>query len=481
MKRVFSTLVVFSLLVMVLSSCAQNNNANTNTTENAKEHVKSVTAINEVFADGQKVSAVAVEYDKNINNSKLSKSDYKVEAKTITKVYANNTAAKASKGVDGKYVIIELSTDYENPVTTAQSTPASQHSGNQPSNVSSPANGQNGGASQSSSGNASITPQDTKTHPGILLSVKNGGDGLSVSVTQVGNIITTDGKTYASSSEAMNNEKDINLVLDDYLKPDFNDANIKQRFKFNLYVPKDYDKNKSYPLVLFMEDEGSMNGKHAGSLTQGLGGVIWAEPSEQAKHECFVLVPSYMNPIVDNNFQTTSDLDITVDLIKYLETQYNIDKNRLYTTGQSMGCKASIALNLKYPDMFAASLLVAGQWDPKAMSALNKANMWIINSEGDEKSYPGMNACISSLEAAGAKISKATWNGQANAAEFASDVSKMTAEGNNIKYTVLKKGTVVPSGQADNADNNHTYTWRKAYTIEGLRDWLFTQVKSSTP
>jgi len=76
-----------------------------------------------------------------------------------------------------------------------------------------------------------------------------------------------------------------------------------------------------------------------------------------------------------------------------------------YTTGQSMRCNASIALNLKYPNMFAASLLVAGEWDSNAMSELTKANMWIINSEGDDKSYSGMNADIANIELLGAKIS----------------------------------------------------------------------------
>ena len=60
-----------------------------------------------------------------------------------------------------------------------------------------------------------------------------------------------------------------------------------------------------------------------------------------------------------------------------------------------------------------------------------------------------------------------------------SHVSKMIAEGNNIKYTVLAKGTVVPEGLPDDGRNNHIYTWRIAYTIEGLRDWLFTQVKTT--
>jgi len=172
-------------------------------------------------------------------------------------------------------------------------------------------------------------------------------------------------------------------------------------------------------------------------------------------------------------------LDATVELVKAVMSQYNVDKSRVYTTGQSMGCMASIEMLTRYPDLFAAALLVAGQWDAARMSALTKANMWAIVSEGDRKAFPGMNASMAALEAAGAKISRATWNGRTSAAELASDVSRMIAEGNNIKYTVLAKGTVVPEGLPDDARNNHIHTWPIAYAIEGLRDWLFTQSRSN--
>lgn len=88
-----------------------------------------------------------------------------------------------------------------------------------------------------------------------------------------------------------------------------------------------------------------------------------------------------------------------------------------------------------------------------------------------------MNAITATLEKEGAKISRAKWNGRLSATEFASEVSKMIAKGNDIKYTVLKKGTVVPAGMTDDGGSNHICTWRIAYTIEGVRDWLFAQKK----
>ena len=271
----------------------------------------------------------------------------------------------------------------------------------------------------------------------------------------------------------------VNLAVEDFQQLEFDDPKTGITLKYNLYVPRDYEASQSYPLVLFIHDAGVVSTDTRMTLLQGLGGVIWATPSEQAKHASFVLAPQYPRAIVNDNSEATQELEVTVDLIKSLATQYNLDQNRLYTTGQSMGCMASIALLIKYPDLFAAALLVAGQWDATKMSVLTRAKMWVVVAEGDRKAFPGMNASLASLEAAGAKISRATWNGQASAEEFAFEVKKMIAEGNDIKYTVLQKGTVVPAGLADNGGNNHVFTWPIVYAIEGPRDWLFSQSKIS--
>jgi len=395
------------------------------------KHIKSVTAITEVFGDGQKVTAVAVEYDKDIENSKVAKSTFSVNDRTITKVYTNTAAAKAAQGVNGKYAIIELSTADEGALT--------------------------------------FVPIFGKT-PEIA--------AAKVYVIQLGDIITVDGEKYTPDSNAVVNDKVINVVVDAFKQFEYKDPATGKNLKYNLFIPKNYDSSKSYPMVLFIHDAGVTSTETKATLIQGLGAVIWATPAEQEKRECFVLAPQYASATVNDSSETTEDLDITVNVIEFIESQYNIDKNRLYTTGQSMGCMSSIALNIKYPDLFAASLLVAGQWDPTMVAPLAKDKLWIVVSEGDVKAFPGMNAITATLEEAGAKISRATWNGQASAAEFAADVSKMIAEDTDIKYSVLKKGTVVPSGLKDDGGNNHRHTWQIAYTIEGVRAWLFAQGKS---
>lgn len=452
-KRISSILVVFSMLVMVmtLSPVFGNTNGATSSETNVKnKHIKSVTAITEVFGDGEKITAVAVEYDKNIVNSKLSTSAFSVNGRAITRVYANNAAAKASLGINGRYAIIELS-----PSDKATPTDAPQ------------------GPNFTRDKRAST---DVPPGPPVFVP-RPARKAVKVSITQLGDITTTDGKKYAPDIHAIENDKQINLIVDDFLKLEFKDSKTGETLKYNLFVPKNYDKNKSYPMVLFIHDAGALSNETDTTLIQGLGAVIWAAPSEQAKHECFVLAPQYNGVITTDNSETTDMLDTTVNLINSIASQYSIDKNRLYTTGQSMGCMLSVAMDIKYPDLFAASLLVAGQWDAQAMSVLADKKMWIIVAEGDTKAYPGMNASLAVMEAAGAKISRAKWNGRAGKTEAAANVRKMIDEDSNIKYAVFEKGTVFPEGQTQTGPE-HMQTWKVAYTIEGVRDWLFAQKKS---
>ena len=183
--------------------------------------------------------------------------------------------------------------------------------------------------------------------------------------------------------------------------------------QYNLFVPKDYDEKKLYPLVMFIADASANSDDPLLPLVQGIGGVIWATPEEQTKHPCFVLVPQIPHgvPLTRDDFTVSPELEIIKELLDDVVSRYSIDKNRIYTTGQSQGCMASCELNVRYPDYFAASLLVSGQWNPETMAAkLTKKNLFIALSEGGPREFPGMNAVTAALEAAGAKVARANLN-----------------------------------------------------------------------
>ncbi|MCX5235554.1 alpha/beta hydrolase-fold protein [Streptomyces prunicolor] len=153
-----------------------------------------------------------------------------------------------------------------------------------------------------------------------------------------------------------------NLIVDDFQQFTFDDPATGQTLKYNLFVPKHYNPRKSYPLVLFMHDAGVVNVATKGPLVQGLGAVCWASPEDQARHEAFVLAPEYGSVVIDDTYLPSTLFDATANLVESVTGQYSIDPNRRYTTGQSMGAMMSLGLNIKYPDLFAAAFIVAGQW-----------------------------------------------------------------------------------------------------------------------
>ena len=171
-------------------------------------------------------------------------------------------------------------------------------------------------------------------------------------------------------------------------------------------------------------------------------------------------------------------MDATVNLIRdYLLLKYSIDEKKLYATGQSMGGMMAIVMNYKYPELFAASYLVACQWDPKEVSTMAKNNLWITVSTGDVKAYPGMNAITSELIKRGAAVAKDTWRADYTDTQFLEGARKVIAQKSNIKYTTLEKGTNPYLPKDANPGSEHSGTWKVAYNIPGIKDWMFLQAK----
>ena len=444
-------------------------------------HIKSVTAIGEVFGDGEKYVAVAVEYDKAIDQAKLSAAAFSVTGRTITKVYANTAAARAAKGVSGPYVVIELSADDKAAAVYgggmggpggpggpgAQGGPGGPGAQGGPGGPGGPGAGPGGPGAQGGPGAGG---------PPMGMGGGTPRKPAKVTVAQVGEVATAAGEKYAADAAAVENDKTINLIADEFKQFEFKDDVTGKTLPYNLFLPKNYDPSKKYPLVLFMHDASVTGQGTTRTLTQGIGATIWASPSDQAKHPSIVVAPAFGAGFGTEGAVGDVTADTVVHLVNSVASKYSVDKNRMYTTGQSFGCMLSLAIMIKYPDLFAASMLVAGQRDAQATSVLVHNKMWIIVAEGDTRAFPGMNASIEVWEKEGAKISKATWNARESDAELSAEANKMLAEGNNIKYATFLKGTVFPPGKEGGIE--HMATWPVAYRITAVRDWLFAQSKS---
>lgn len=390
-----------------------------------------VTAITEVFGDGQKLTGVILEYPMAINGKKLTKETFEVTDRTILNIYTNDVSEKVKNSKNGKYVIIELD------------------------------------------------PKDKNS--GIFTTAQRGKfNEKKVSLIQKNKIYTIKNTVIKSSKEILINSASRDLIVEDFKQFEFKDPKTGLTLGYNLYIPKNYDKNKKYPLVLFIHDAGPTDLKETVvALIQGNGAIVFASPEEQAKHEAFVLAPKYNKKIVNDDGNIDPLLDTTLNLLDYLKNEYSIDTDRLYTTGQSMGGMMSIVMNFRQPDLFAASYLVACQWDPTVVAPMAKNKIWITVSTGDEKAFPGMNAITDTLKKNGAKVAYGSWKGTYSSEEFIKAVKEMEKENANVNYSTLEKGTVIPKDVVETSKGGeHIYTWTIAYNIEGIRDWLFSQSKS---
>ena len=247
-------------------------------------------------------------------------------------------------------------------------------------------------------------------------------------------------------------------------------------FQYQLYIPEDYDPSQSYPLIQFIPDS-SVVGKGADAvLTQGWGGLIWATDAEQAKHPAFVVVPVFTETVVDDSFNHSEQIDLAVRMLQFLTEEYSIDRNRIYTTGQSMGGMTSFYLSTVYPDLFAAYLFVGSQWDNSVLSELEGKNFFYIVSAGDPKASAGQAGLLAVFDEDGASYSYGEWGAQD--ADQNERIAAMLKEGNQANFVTFTEGTTLAEGQtAMMGAGEHMTSFDFAYKNEAVRDWLFSQTR----
>ena len=268
-------------------------------------------------------------------------------------------------------------------------------------------------------------------------------------------------------------EKTEQPIIDDFVPGEY------KEILYNLFVPKDYDPEKKYPLVVFIPDASANGNEAVLALAQGIGGTCWAEPAEQAKHPCIILAVQIPSGIILTNdqYQVSPEFDTIKELIDKVIAEHSVDMDRIYTTGQSQGCMASCEMNVRFPDLFAASLLVAGHWDVQKMTALTGSKFLFGLSEGGIKEYPNFNAITEIFREKGIDVGTVRLNYREGWTVNEEKVAKAIA-GKQMGYVIFDKATAFPDdGKERPMMAHHNRGWELVYQLESVRDWLFAQHK----
>lgn len=440
--------------------------------------IQSVTAVPKIYGDGKKIAAIIIKYPETIQESALTLNTFTVEGKTINNIYTNSVPElkenykSTAQGLHNGSTQIDLGKTQENTTKTKS-------------------NKKNKTTKTTAVDQYVVVEFEYENSTPFVLAPrankpKNNGDvgvdaplrsdrqlpNLNVTVTQTQPVVTKTGKIYSPTQTSVINTDTASTIMDEFKTYIYTDPTTGNSIPYNVFLPKNYDASKQYPLYFFIADSSANINDNRTVLFQGNGATIFASPKEQAKHEAIIVAPQYTQDLVDKLGMMTTDknewtpgLTLVDNLLHHVIATYPIDKNRIYGSGQSQGGMANIAISDKHPDLFTAQFLVACQWNTEEMKVLKDKKLWILVSEGDEKAYPGMNTATKNWADLGTKIATSPmWDSHSTREQFDALVKATVDQKAPINYTVFK-------------DGNHMYTWSVAYNIEGIRDWLFSQTK----
>ena len=266
-----------------------------------------------------------------------------------------------------------------------------------------------------------------------------------------------------------------------FLEYNFTDVGYTSKvLPYNLFIPENYNEtqNKKYPLIVFIGDASTVGKEISNPISQTVGGPIWATDTVQKKHKCFVLVPQYSEVIIDdrNGYSKSDYINVTVRLISKLQYLYKIDPNKIYGTGQSMGAMTTLYLLSNNQDLYAAGLIVDGQWIKEELLGLTNATFTYFAAGGDEKASNGQNEIKEYFDSINLTYGCLT---EINAQEKVDILNNITKNmyNLNLSYNFITyiNGSVIPSNSK--SMNEHMASFKYGYRIETVRDWLFEQNK----
>ncbi|MDE5902212.1 MAG: hypothetical protein K2H21_03225 [Muribaculaceae bacterium] len=262
----------------------------------------------------------------------------------------------------------------------------------------------------------------------------------------------------------------IKAEVPEFRQLEFADATTGKTMKYNLYSPKTLETGKKYPMVLFMADASTPGTDVTRPLTQGYGALVWATPEWQKEHPCYVLVPQYSGVAVNDAYEHTDEVDIVARMVQSVASANQVDTDRLYTTGQSMGGMISMYYNSAYPDLFAASIFVDCHWDSATFPELVK-HKFIFITAGKAGTF---DALEQAADKAGVKYEYTEFSARLPQAEQDALTKAILDKGAPITIINFESKTVLP---ADGKGSEHMYSFDYAYRLTPAREWLFRQKK----
>jgi predicted peptidase len=161
---------------------------------------------------------------------------------------------------------------------------------------------------------------------------------------------------------------------------------------YQFYIPQNSSKDQLYPLVLFLHGAGELGNDNRSQMVGFPHN--FADARNQKDYPAFFLAPQC--PVGDawasfpgypdstTSPQPTHPTRLTIELIEKVLSEYNIDPQRIYVIGLSLGGEGTFDIVSRRPDLFAAAVPICGIADIARASDVKDVSFWIFHGEKDD-------------------------------------------------------------------------------------------------
>ncbi|MBQ8970596.1 MAG: prolyl oligopeptidase family serine peptidase [Lachnospiraceae bacterium] len=140
--------------------------------------------------------------------------------------------------------------------------------------------------------------------------------------------------------------------------------------------------SEKVPLVLYLHGADAVGKDNELPITMHDIGTMFARPSWQREHPCYVLAPQY-GPSQYWSQETMKTAVMTL-IEEMLSEHPEIDSGRLYIYGYSAGGVGTFRMLKEFPGRFRAAIAICGATGEEDMERLSDVPIYMIHAEDDE-------------------------------------------------------------------------------------------------
>jgi predicted esterase len=176
--------------------------------------------------------------------------------------------------------------------------------------------------------------------------------------------------------------KDSDLMKDLTFK-----ASTGTTLKYLLFIPKDYDASKKYPLVVTLHSMGSDYKFQVDNNDQA---HPWIEDSVQARWPSFIMAPnspsgSTWGGMMGGGTELSSECKAVYEAVEDLKKKYSLDTTRFIIGGFSIGGAGTYHMIQFLPNYWAAACPVAAGGNEKQIEVISKTPIWHHQGSADNE------------------------------------------------------------------------------------------------